>query len=111
MNSKDVLVAARDLIAKGWTQSTSARDNRGIRVDLDGDEATCFCAYGAVARIAGRNNVLLQQVLDILTPLTAGYGIVYFNDGVGRTQQDVIDLFNKGIEYCGQQDTSVPSLP
>jgi hypothetical protein len=52
-DTRDVLVAVRDLIAdpKAWTQRTYARDAHGRVVDECSDEACAWCLSGALFKV------------------------------------------------------------
>src|SRR4051794_7704343 len=50
----DVLVAARALIDDGWTQGAMARTDEGRGVPAWDNDASCWCATGAISR-AGSN--------------------------------------------------------
>jgi hypothetical protein len=56
MNKKEILIAARALIAdrEDWCQGALAQDNLGIEVRPESEEAVCWCAIGAFERIRFR---------------------------------------------------------
>jgi hypothetical protein len=56
MNKKEILTAARALIADrdSWCQGALAQDNLGIEVRPESEEAVCWCAIGAFERICFR---------------------------------------------------------
>ncbi len=55
MTTKQILVAARDLITNPtkWTKGELARDEDGYVVHTEDPAAVCFCAYGAIEHCAG----------------------------------------------------------
>lgn len=97
---KQTLIAARALIEKGWTQDAYARDADGAACSVNDDRATCFCMNGAVMRVAGiyREN----DALMVFTALGSAAGVTryshHWNDAPGRTQAEVLALFDKAIE-------------
>ena len=57
MNTKEILIAARDLIADParWTTARFARDEFGNELlDPSSPRAACWCARGAIQKIGGR---------------------------------------------------------
>jgi hypothetical protein len=100
--AREVLVAARKLLTKGWTQGEMS--DRVKRVQ-------CYCAAGAVNKALGHN---VEQYSDSSHPAfkallndskvkrTSGsdptiYGLTYWNDKKRRTQEQVIALFDRTI--------------
>lgn len=50
-NIQEIFKNTRNLVAKGWTQGTYARDANGNpSKTLDDPEAVCFCISGAMSR-------------------------------------------------------------
>ena len=51
MNVKEALVEMKDLLSKGWTQNSFAKDAKGGEsVMYFSENATCFCIHGAAMR-------------------------------------------------------------
>jgi len=89
------LQGARDLLAEsGWTQGKMASDGLW-EVPYYSPKATCYCASGAVFRVASR-----EVAYAALTLLETGAGtgaIVPWNDESGRTKAEVIQAFDLAI--------------
>lgn len=109
----DVLKAAREKIAQGWTQETCARDADGRIRGPSEPAASCWCAYGAVVaavRVLDPDDSLqldirTVQELEVGLPPQPGVcdrggkmPIAYWNDAPGRTQAEVLELFDLTIE-------------
>lgn len=94
LTTKQVLIRARKLIKKGWTQKVMARNKYGHTVSLENPNACRFCALGALAK-AGPNGAY-YEARNILVNLTGG--IASFNDN--HTKQEVLDLFSRAIASC-----------
>ena len=105
MTTKEVLIAARDLIAEPehWIKGAMAKRTRGSRVRLDSDhpDATCFCLLGAVVCAAGVGKLILEDAEDTLRVwLPANYNgqISDFNDARSTTHADVLAVLDCAIE-------------
>ena len=95
-----VLREARDLIARGWTQGTLARDGNGDPVEPTSDAATCWCSLGAAKAVTKQDlsyGLAWSALLAALPESHRGY-ISNWNDARGRTQGQVIALFDRAIE-------------
>lgn len=102
MKNSETLSKALDLLqAKGWTQGTYARNAKGERCDPTGENATCYCSYGAIISTAGKfQGTLLLEAYD---PLRAAIGtdiIAGWNDSKSRTKEEVFAAFEKAIEIA-----------
>ena len=90
MNSKDKafiewLKRARELVRKGWTQGA---DQRG----------SCFCAAGAMNETRPPDD---EMRWTVRWP-NGGLCILYmWNDAPGRTQAEVIAMFDNSIRAMG----------
>ncbi len=91
------MIAARNLLAAGWTQGTLARDANGTGVQFQDTAATCFCAMGAIARTrtVGDSTGGVFRLVEKETDIG---NLVKFNDTEGRTQAEVVAVFDKAIE-------------
>ena len=98
-NRINALHAARHLVAKGWTQCVSARDAWGRRVEYNNVMACSWCARGAVQKIVGHNPSEITHELNVtLLELGQPNAIIAWNDEPGRTQAEVLALFDLTIE-------------
>jgi hypothetical protein len=48
----EILIAARALLLRGWTQGAYARDASGVPCNSDSEHAECWCFEGAVNAVA-----------------------------------------------------------
>jgi hypothetical protein len=88
---------ARALIERGWCQKDTAIDRKGNSVDVFSPLATRWCIYGAVAAIT-ENNYVPADIADVLREgLPVGALVSQWNDTPGRTQAEVLDLFDRAI--------------
>jgi hypothetical protein len=107
MTVKERLIAARNLVAAGWVQGRTTSPPLVRRVAK-------YCALGAVEKVCGLYDNNLSQkewrklvdedyretLQPIFSFLGAGHGygesaaIVAFNDTSGRTQAEVVEMFD-----------------
>lgn len=90
MRKREVIAAlkrARKLIAKGWTQHEMRASHSGV---------VCYCAVGALCEATRENTLLYYAAKDRIVPFT-GRGVIQFNDAEGRTQEEVLAVFDKAI--------------
>ncbi|MFM7009063.1 MAG: hypothetical protein ACKO0Z_06970 [Betaproteobacteria bacterium] len=104
LTPKDVLTAARDLLADRdhWIKGTRFRP-----ADPDKDKPDAFCLLGAISHAAYSFGVeddndeieyeLLPLTTDIVRAVIDG-GIMTFNDHPGTTHADVLAVLDKAIE-------------
>lgn len=96
MNAVEVLQQARGLIAKGWVQGVSAVDAEGNPVHSS--KGCAFCAVGALLAVPcdfGPSLEAEDRLKRVLPkPFTS---LVGFNDTKGRTQDEVLALFDLAI--------------
>jgi hypothetical protein len=102
MNRK-ILIAARALIedAKRWTTGACARDTDGDIVQLNSDEAYCFCALGAVFRVVKKNLDLAfaaEKELEKAASELFGKTMIDVNDELGHAA--VLRMYSWAIERC-----------
>lgn len=98
------LRAARVLIASGWSQLCFARDADGISCPIEHPDAKAFCAVGAVRRainlrtaVADDNAGRIERVVGFMEMSIAPLSLVGFNDMAGRTQAEMLEVFDHGI--------------
>ena len=107
-----LLREARDIVSRGWCQNAWARDSFGACVDSDSWHATTFCVTGAIGK-AYRNyfgsNLDLSDQIYLGGELGAEFalggvadeelsGLLDWNDHDDRTQQEVVDRFDRAID-------------
>lgn len=100
MTTKQILVKARALVKRGWTQGSCAKAKNGREVHPSRTTACCWCAFGALWKVAPNSYLLAEQVLNALPEVSAYTNIVDFNEVEGRTQEDVLAAFDKAIARC-----------
>lgn len=77
---------------KRWTKNHSARDATGTPCIVDDKHAACWCLYGALVKVYGKNTLAFDKArcaLELSTPIRA-YGITGWNDNKFRTHADVL---------------------
>lgn len=103
VETKMVLSKARGLISEPecWIQGQSARNSRGIAVDVADKDAVAFCAYGAIYR--ARLDLGIEKSYAVRTLrdyLPRGWqnanGLMNFNDT--GTHAEVLALFDSAIQ-------------
>ena len=94
----ELLTEARARIARGWTQGASARDVTGSVTRAWAEEAVCWCAMGAVA-CRDDDWTTAEPAWAALRAAVGGETWVSeWNDAPGRTQADVLALYDRAIE-------------
>lgn len=111
--TKEVLVKARELISKGWTQGALMRakdmtvqhvgargydDMIGGRVD-----GACYCISGAIFTACGghgQKSDMARNALSELLPSEVYRCIPLWNDDPQRKHDEVIALFDRAIDAC-----------
>lgn len=93
MTRVEILIKARELISvpERWTQETMARTPLGDECPIDSDEASCWCAWGAISRVSTGD---YYEAYSLITEM-ADYGVVNFNDT--HTHAEVLGLFDRAI--------------
>lgn len=103
---RDVLTKARGKLERGWNRFTAAKDENGRGVPADSPRACSFCLYGAVwsvVKVCPESiEVLLRRARNTLSPEDQNETLYAFNDADGRTQGEVVALFNKAIELTNE---------
>lgn len=113
-----LLLRARALLAKGWTQRTVARNARGEAVKIFSPTATQYCITGAIGRAAweaagkptgysweaaiiSAQNERVGEAHGLLTRLLprmkGQMGVERWNDRKGRTQDEVLAFMDNAI--------------
>lgn len=93
----------RDLLAKGWTQETFARDAEGNEVSPYSPAAASFCLYGAYNRVAEENSLfhgMPPSLLQVIERQCHHKNLDVFNDVPGRTQAEILALIDRAIKLA-----------
>jgi hypothetical protein len=123
MDAIDVLMEARAYIEKGWCQGNYAQGVQQSPAPVE--SARSWCVLGAIAHGAGNPDptridlsAAEMQARDLITEVVsggAGWSVdvadwtaaVKFNDTVGRTQEEVLEAFDRaigiGLERAGER--------
>lgn len=100
---KDILRRARELIATGWSQGTYYRRNGSACNSVDGPNQ--FCAVGAIMKAeailrgsrAAHYDLSTEKIAGTLAKLVYADSLACWNDEDGRTQEEVLALFDKAL--------------
>lgn len=102
-----VLSEAADLLEKpgAWGHSLFSVDAEGDPVMPFSDEAVCFCAVGAVAKVLEIDGVTAENWLDCATGLHGlqSSRLEDFNDNLGRTQAEVVAKLREAAALAKEQ--------
>jgi hypothetical protein len=106
MSVREVLIAARGLIAKGWTQGFAARDVAGQSVEPWSSPSACsWCIVGALNVACGTDVsetydglARRKAAFESLEPFVGCEDWLFWNDTPGRTQAEVLAAFDRAIE-------------
>lgn len=109
--------ARRLLVERGWCRGGLARSSDGRKIVAhDGPRAFLFSASGAISRVTQfpepRRN--LKGVMDDLLCHVLGLhfgGLADWNDGVGRTRDEVVAALERAIEAVRLPPQSLPPVP
>jgi len=112
-----ILTEARALLSdpKRWTEGDFALDEHGNGVYWHADSAVCWCALGAIGRVAGAEEdpdegarqvqrfaseavALLHEVIDWDGVSSMADGVAYWNDH--HDHAEVLAAFDRAIELA-----------
>lgn len=102
MTVLEVLKAARERVARGWTQHAHARLSTGQPTRSNDSAAASWCAVGALGD--GHDDSIetcATCAAETRLVIAAGaerFGLVGWNDASGRTQEEVLQAFDKAIQ-------------
>lgn len=95
------LKRAKELIERGWTQNTRARDAEGDPTHADSADAVMFCVEGACVRAAFETGIDGWAIEDRLETALGKRGfnasIARWNDRPDRTKEEVLTLMEEAI--------------
>lgn len=115
MTTLELLKDARDRIAKGWTQSASARLANGRAVNPHNPHAVSFCASGALGANPNFDWLAVDRLVvdELVAALPEGtqfsFGmnaVTYYNDDPETTQDDVLALYDRAIQEVSTKPTA-----
>jgi hypothetical protein len=99
-----VLRDAADLIEPegAWSDREVAKDAAGDTVSSDNPEAVCWCALGAIWKLAREYGVKERPVVD-MADKAAGMSIAAFNDDCHKTQAEVVAKLREAAALAEEQ--------
>lgn len=86
----DVLNQAADLIEKGWTQKTLARNKQDQGCSPNNKNAVAWCVMGALLRVTDRSITYFTALNTLRGQMELGTSINSWNDHPKRTQAEVV---------------------
>ncbi len=87
--TRDIFKGARALVARGWT--------RGVYHRQHCDEP-CYCLVGAIVHVTKQSGPRYEAYATLAKLAdTTMDGLVGWNDAPGRTQAEVVDLFDRAL--------------
>jgi hypothetical protein len=98
MNTLDALKAGRELLSepKRWGRGSFAQDATGIHVPAQSKRAVCWCALGALHKVApGQENVWARIEAAALLQLAARGSVSFLNDN--SSHEDVLRMYDGAI--------------
>jgi hypothetical protein len=104
MNKLESLEKTKALLSSPdkWTKGAMAHDANRNSVGWGHPDAVCWCLSGALAHVCGGINERWSKGLWALSNAirpadAAGVSIAIWNDNIGRTYDDVINILDKAI--------------
>lgn len=97
--TREILIDARELVARGWTQGASARNAAGEICGVLSPQATQFCASGACFKVAFDRDFDATEAAGAVVELgRRGRSVFSWQDRPGRTQEEVLTRFDETLE-------------
>jgi hypothetical protein len=97
MTTKELLIASRKRIARGWTQGENARDANNDFINPRSPDAISFCAVGALRAEVPSGPELTASAALIAELPERNTSLFLFNDRSWTTQDDVLALYSRAI--------------
>ena len=100
MKMLDGLRRARALVERGWTKGEPARNAAGEGCHPSSQHAVEWSAFGAIyATVPTYADYLAAcaRLQDLIGASPEDLNLSLWNDAPGRTQADVLDLFDRAI--------------
>lgn len=114
MKTSEILIEAKKLIKNpdNWIKYARAKTTKhGLGVDPLDEQATCFCAVGAVQKIKNCDvdtaySCQEANLLSECLPKTFHLHRIWsFNDNFKTTHNQIIQVFNKAIRLAIKQES------
>lgn len=93
-----LLRKARGYVERGWTREVGARNTLGMETSSTNRYAIRWCTIGAMERANAGPGEMVSHGRALLLSLIPDISLAGWNDAPGRTQQDVLNLFDRAIE-------------
>ena len=100
MTIVEMLKRSRERIARGWCQDSYAEDKEGRRTSPLSNFACAWCMMGAL-RPEGIECMAAEPFLRRLVP---HHALAQFNDAPGRTQAEVLAVYDKAIAMAEAEE-------
>lgn len=103
-----ILESARRLIIKGWCRGAFSVTKNGRPVYPWNKKAARWCVAGALSRLDPTSTYEEPKAAEKYLIEAAGTKLLTeWNDKKGRTKKEVIQLYDRAIELC-QEDNKKP---
>lgn len=106
MNTKDYLIKIKETIntPNKWCKGFYATNKNGKPVLVNDDTALCFCISGAMDKVIFYYPDKIKIHNKLFFTLNLNMNLTIFNDSSETTHQDVMDLIDKAIQSCKDDD-------
>ena len=94
---------AADLVEKGWTRATMARDKSGLSCHPLDKCATSWCLSGAFGCVASYNVLSLAFCEDLKDYLKLDVPLSRWNDARSRTQKEVVKFLRDAAKRADEE--------
>jgi hypothetical protein len=103
----DLLTRAKNRITNGWCQNAAALDERGEPCDAWDPRAKSWDMNGSIIAEKPQSGVLPEDwfnlqglAKDALRKAADNNPLVWFNDAVGRSREEVVSVFDRAIKMA-----------
>ena len=103
MKYSEVYNKAADVVEKGWTQGTFARDKWGDECYFRDPLAVSWCLSGALS-LAFNSPFGLNSYKTVRNYLRIGTSLSIWNDDPYRTQKDVVKFLREEAKRADEED-------
>lgn len=105
MTTLERLERGREMLQRGWCQGALSRDAEGVDCSavIETGPPVSWCMIGAVAGAVNDCSILLYKAIDEIFADECLGGIDSWNDEPGRTQAEVIAVFDRAIEMAREE--------